>query len=282
MAPKNLQLVRTRLSLSPRPSGLWVAGLATAALFAGTVAFWLDAGGAQHLWPATRAALYERGEWLRAPLSALAHADPRHFLSNAFLFFVFALLLNGYFGALAFPILPALLAPAIMALTVRAYAPETQLIGASGAVNAMIGQWVALYWLTARHLRLRLRTLRAIGFSAAILIPGAVEPEVSNLAHAIGFAIGLATGALLFAAAMRRIRADEQWVEATEEEEDLGDGAGSGLGSGSSLPWQPPPFGRRSVQELGEGALGRTSTGESALAGADATAPPSGQLKAKQ
>ena len=181
------------------------------ALTAATVVYWMDWRRAQDLWPASRDAVFHRAEWSRTFLSILAHADPRHLLSNSLLFFVFALLLAGYFGPLAFPIAPLAVAPVITALTVYAYSPDANLIGASGMVNAMVGEWLVLYWLTARNLRGRLRTMRALGFALMTLVPETIDPERSDLAHAIGFALGVAIGFPVFWTLKSSLRADETW-----------------------------------------------------------------------
>jgi rhomboid protease GluP len=206
-----IRVVReTLLSRRPHPAAARAALAGVSLLIATSVLYWSDPSGAAGGLPASRESVFGRGEYWRLLSSLGAHSDAAHLLANAALFGLLSYLLFGYYGAIVFPGLATLLGAATTGITLLGYPPEARLVGASGMVYAMAGFWLALYLLVERRLRPGKRLLRALGFAAILLLPTAIEPRVSYRAHAIGFALGGAAGALFFGARREALRAAER------------------------------------------------------------------------
>jgi rhomboid protease GluP len=200
----------TLLSRRPHPAAGRAALAGVALLVATSLLYWNGPPGVAHGLPASGESVFGRGEYWRLVSSLGAHSDPSHLLANAALFGLLSYLLFGYFGAAAYPALATLLGAATTGIALLGYPPDARLVGASGMVYAMAGFWLALYLLVDRRLRPGRRLLRALGFAAIVLLPTAIEPQVSYRAHAIGFALGGTTGVLFFAARRRVLRAAER------------------------------------------------------------------------
>ena len=142
-------------------------------------------------WTISRHTFYEQHEVWRALLACFAHADFVHLLANAPLFIVFGTLLYGYFGLVAFPLLAFVAGALANAATVLLYAPQTELLGASGVNYAMVGMWLVYFLARATAYKTSHRVMRAMAFALVILIPNTYEPRVSYAAHGFGFAFGV-------------------------------------------------------------------------------------------
>jgi len=200
----------TLLSRSPHPSSRAFAAAGVATLGVVSAIYWGDVGGLRDALPASGGDVLLRGEYWRLFTCLGVHADGRHLLANAALFGILAYLLRGYFGVVAFPLLPVLMGGVTTALTLPVYRPDTQLVGASGMVYAMAGFWLVLYLLVERRVGPGKRLVRATGFALIVLAPTVLEPQVSYRAHAIGFAVGTLAGAAFFAVRRDRIREAER------------------------------------------------------------------------
>jgi rhomboid protease GluP len=141
-------------------------------------------------------ALLNRHEYWRIITSLLAHSDLYHLLSNAMIFLVFGWMLKAYFGLIAFPVLSFMTGIIANSLTAAVYRPETRLIGASGMAYGMAALWLVFYIRHDTDHSVPVRIFRAIGFSLVMLFPTTFDPQISYLAHGIGFAAGLVIGIL--------------------------------------------------------------------------------------
>jgi rhomboid protease GluP len=188
----------TYLSRRPAPDSAKVAAASLAVLVAISAVYWLDPLGLAARLPASREAVLERGEYWRLLTAIGAHADLRHLLANGFVFGVLSYLLYGYYGLRVHPLLTLALGAATTAFATATYPPRTQLLGASGLVYAMAGFWLVLYLLLERRLSFAKRLVRSTGFALVVLAPTAFEPLVSYRAHAIGFGLGVLSGAGYF------------------------------------------------------------------------------------
>ncbi len=150
----------------------------------------------EKLW-ASGEAVYNNGEYWRIITSVFTHGDIYHLLSNALIFIIFGWILRAYFGFFVFPVLSLAIGAACTLLTIAVYEPETRLIGASGMNYGMAALWLVLYLRFDIDNRLARKILRAFGFTLAVLFPSTYNPQVSYLAHAIGFGLGLAAGIAL-------------------------------------------------------------------------------------
>ena len=148
------------------------------------------------LW-ASGEAVYKNGEYWRIITSVFTHEDIYHLLSNALIFLVFGWILRAYFGFFVFPVLSLIIGAVCTLLTIAIYEPGMRLIGASGMNYGMAALWLVFYLKFDTDNRLARRVLRAFGFTLAVLFPSTYNPEVSYLAHALGFGLGLAAGVAL-------------------------------------------------------------------------------------
>lgn len=216
------KIVATHLSRSPAPAAAWIAVLSTLVLMLVSSLIWSLPGAWEDLTVASREAVYGRHEYWRLWTATLTHADFKHLLSNALLFFVLGYFLTAYFGLVMFPILAFVLGGVINAVAVASYRPEVQLLGASGVVYWMGGAWLVLYLLIDRRRSWKSRWLRVFGVSILLFVPSeAFDPSISYRTHFIGFVIGLLTGLLYYAANFTRLRAAEvvEWNPVEPEAE---------------------------------------------------------------
>ncbi len=145
----------------------------------------------------TRDLVFGQHEYWRLLTGILLHADVGHLLSNAPLLLIFGWFLRSYFGSPAFPIMAVILGIGAHAATLWQYAPQTQLVGASGLVYAMVAMWLGLYIRFSTNEKVLSRIFRAGGFTLALMLPTTFEARTSYLAHAIGFGLGL-LGAIMY------------------------------------------------------------------------------------
>jgi rhomboid protease GluP len=133
-------------------------------------------------------------EWWRGVSALFLHSGIVHLLGNTIGFLAFGWLLYGYFGILAFPILPLVFGILTNYLTVFSYSPNVKLVGISGMLYSMIALWLVLYLKFDTARKLSARVVRAVSFAALMLIPTQYDASRSDLAHGIGFVSGLVAG----------------------------------------------------------------------------------------
>lgn len=143
---------------------------------------------------ASGAAVFGRGEVWRLFTALLAHGDLGHLASNLLPFLFYGWMLQSYFGLWVFPLLALVAGLVSNAVTIALYPPQLQLLGASGMIYGMVALWLVLYLRFDSQRRMPQRVARAVGFALLMLMPTTYEPQVSYLAHASGFAAGLAGG----------------------------------------------------------------------------------------
>ncbi len=119
-----------------------------------------------------------------------------------------------------FPILSFAMAPVIQLITLAFYHNQTTLIGISGVVYWLTGTWIALFIGTERRLSVGRRLIASLGFFLAMMIPTHFEPNVSYLAHAVGFVLGLVSGGLIFTSKYKSIRQADRYETKVEWIED--------------------------------------------------------------
>lgn len=129
-------------------------------------------------------------EFWRLLTSMAVHSDLSHLLSNGVLFFIFGWILRAYIGSLAFPYLAILAGIITQAITLLTYPSGVRLVGASGAIYAMVGLWLTYYLLIEKNQRLFTKVMRSLAFVLVVLMPSTIQKNVSYRAHAIGFLVG--------------------------------------------------------------------------------------------
>jgi rhomboid protease GluP len=207
------KLVRTLLSKKPRPGAALASILSLGFL---TLIFAVDqenAFGLSRYLTASSTQVFADHEYWRAFTAPLVHADLGHLGSNALFFGGLAFLLNGYFGGWVFPTLSFISGGLINFVVLPFYPAEAVIVGASGIVHFMAAFWLTLYFAIERRLSYPARLMNVIAFSAVLFIPEALQENVSYLSHAIGFGLGVISGALYFSFYGRSIQAHEVWEE---------------------------------------------------------------------
>lgn len=200
----------TWLSAKPRPESSFVAATATFSLVAASLLYWTDTWNAKAWMPASADAVFERGEIWRLWTTLFAHGDAGHLASNSFLFFILGFFLFGYFGLRIFPLAAFFWGGIANLIVLKTYAPDTQLIGASGIVYWMGGTWLVLYYFLSRQKNLVQRCLRTLGVAILLFMPAeAFQQQVSYRTHFVGFVLGLGLGTWHFLWHRARFRAAE-------------------------------------------------------------------------
>jgi len=168
----------------------------------------------------TWGALWAEGQWLRLFSALFLHADWAHLLGNLVFLLIFGLPAEKVMGAGRFLVL-FLLGGAVanLAAVLLIGGPDRLVIGASGAVSAVIGAYLALFPRAklgvVLPLGLFLQFVRTpapllIGLWALLQVVFAyIGPSfgaVAWAAHIAGFAFGVAFALVVRAAVARRMR----------------------------------------------------------------------------
>lgn len=183
-----------------------------------SIVYWSYPQG-EYLW-ASGETVFQKNELWRLVTALFTHGDIAHLLANGWLFILFGWMLRSYFGFMAFPLLSFGAGIITNGVTVYLYHPAVRLIGASGMVHGMVAIWIVWYIFFDRERRPGQRILRATGFSLAMLVPAVVKPEVSYLAHGVGFLAGIILSLLFLVPVKRRVeKIEERITEELNEEE---------------------------------------------------------------
>lgn len=187
----------------PKAGSAWVPNLLMSFIFISCVLHWSGLVGESSYFVASRDAVFGDGEYWRLLTALGGHGDLMHLLHNAPIFWFFCWILQGYFGWIFS--LCAVLVIGILsnAVTVWFYEDRMRLLGASGMVYGMVALWLVLYIRFDHKGWWVKRVMRSLGFSLLVLFPQTYEPNVSYLAHASGFAIGLILALAMIPVAQR-------------------------------------------------------------------------------
>ncbi len=176
-----------------------VSGFATAVLFIVSQLYWNPEFIAGSLLSATREQVFVGHEYWRLWTTLLIHADLKHLVSNALLFFIIGIFLNAYFGVLLFPVVALAFGGLINLHVLQGLPDHVVLLGASGVVYWMGGFWLTLYLLLDSRRTFVQRALRAFGVAILLFMPAeAFEPSTSYSSHVVGFIYGLGFGAIYY------------------------------------------------------------------------------------
>lgn len=161
-------------------------------------------------YPASFRLVYGKGEYWRAWTTLFVHADPAHLLSNVVLFVPFAYALLSAYSLLFFPLAGFLIGGLVNLVVLRTMPDSVMLVGASGVVYWMGASWVTLAILVDRRDRMTKRLLKGFGVSMILFLPEVYRPEVSYLAHLLGYFAGVGAALVYYALERRRfLRAEK-------------------------------------------------------------------------
>ena len=179
----------------PKPGSAWLPNMGCIIMIIASLVNWTWTKGMPPF-VATGERVFQDGEWWRVVFALFGHGDVMHIAHNAPVFWFFAWVLHAYFGWVASIALTLAIGLLSNLWTLWIYDPEIQLLGASGMIYGMVALWLVLYirfdtkgwWVK--------RVMRSLGFSLLVLFPQTYERNVSYLAHATGFGLGIAVGLL--------------------------------------------------------------------------------------
>ena len=143
---------------------------------------------------ASRASVFGDYQFWRIFTAQFQHADTKHLLNNLLPFVGLGWILWGYFGFVAFPLVPILAGAMANLIAVLTYPPQVGIVGLSGTVFAMAGLWSALYIKHDFRYSVQKRILRATGFILVLFFPLTLEQDISDRVHVLGGLAGLAAG----------------------------------------------------------------------------------------
>lgn len=151
------------------------------------------------LWPPL---VTQAGEWWRLLAAALLHAGWIHFLTNLFVLAIFARIVEATVGPLwliaAFVIGAVASSGAVLAAMTSGLTTEGVLVGASGAIFALVGLETARIVAAWRRTRDELDRRRVVLLVIVMVLQTVIDlsvPEISLTAHLSGFVTGLLLGA---------------------------------------------------------------------------------------
>lgn len=192
------------LTRRPDPNAFFVAMLSALLLAVGSFFYWSNFQGSGEWMTGIRESVFVKHEFWRLWTALFAHADLGHLLSNEVLFFAFAFLLYGQFGAWAFPGAAIFFGGITNLAVLRTMPPQAELLGISGVVCWMGGAWLALYFMVETSDKLAVRLLKAIGVAVILFIPETIHPNISYLSHFVGFMLGAGWGLFYYRKNRRR------------------------------------------------------------------------------
>lgn len=180
------------LTRPTRARPIFWALVAGVILYLGAWMYWSDFLGANSWMAASRHQVFTQGEWWRAWTTLFAHADLAHLFANSFPFFLFALPLMSHFSLRFFPLAGFFMGGLVNLIVLSTMPEHVTLVGASGLVHWMGAAWVTLYVILENRQTFRLRFASALFLSMTLFMPDTFRPEVSYMAHGVGFLSGIA------------------------------------------------------------------------------------------
>lgn len=203
------RLVSTLITGKPSIDAFIVASLTVLVITLVSLFYWQAPTVWSDLLPAANEQVFSQHQIWRLFTAVFIHADMEHLLSNMYMLWIFIFFVFGYFGFGVFPVLSLFIAGLVNALAVYSYAPQIQLLGASGLVYILGGFWLTLYLLVQRQYKFINRLMRVLGIAVIIFMPSTFVPSTSYRTHAIGFAAGVLMGIFYFYKNKKEIRSHE-------------------------------------------------------------------------
>lgn len=162
------------------------------------------------------ALVFKEGQWYRLLTSLFIHGDLKHLLSNSLMLLILSYYVIEYYGVRLFMTYALMFGVLTNALTLSQMRPEIGLLGASGVVYFLWGLWLSLYVFIQRSVTLSRRVGKVVAVTLFLLVPSSFDPQVSYLAHGIGFSVGLGAGVGHFLIFKKKIRSFEKYKYSIE------------------------------------------------------------------
>lgn len=164
--------------------------------------------------------IFKSGEYYRLFTSQFIHGDLKHLLSNSLMLLVLSYFVIEYYGLLTFAVYSLSAGVLTNAITLYFMNPEIGLLGASGVVYFLWGLWLTLYVFIQRTAPLSRRIMKAIAVTLFLLVPSSFDPQVSYMAHGVGFAVGILYGVGHFIFNRKKIRSFERFKYTVEYDDE--------------------------------------------------------------
>jgi rhomboid protease GluP len=132
---------------------------------------------------------------------------------------IFSYFVYGYFGFTVFPFVSFLVAAVVNAFAIMSYAPDMQLLGASGLVYVLGGFWLTMYFFIQRQYSTVNRFMRVTGIALMIFWPTSFAPTTSYRTHALGFVAGIIMAGFYFYKNRQAVRSYEVYKVSYVESE---------------------------------------------------------------
>lgn len=147
--------------------------------------------------------ILDEGEWWRLLAAAFLHGGFLHITLNMLNLYILGRILEPMMGSVRFAI--AYLVGAVLSsygsvLVLQYYSEDEVLVGASGAIFALIGLLVAftlVNFLSTREPIEKQRLTNLVAIALIQFVIGAMVPQIAGSAHMAGFAVGIVTGLLM-------------------------------------------------------------------------------------
>jgi len=165
-------------------------------LYAACSAYWSNFAQAHEWMAATPRQVFQLHEWWRPWTTLFAHGDLAHLFANSLLFFGFSYLLHSYFSVWFFPVMGLLMGGLANVVVLLTLGDDVTLVGASGLVHWMGAAWATLHVLLENRQNFRPRFGNALFLMLVLFTPDTYRPNVSYLAHFIGFIFGVGSSYL--------------------------------------------------------------------------------------
>lgn len=160
-------------------------------LYGGCYLYFHDVWQAGEWMAATPRQVFQEHEWWRAWTTLIAHGDLAHLLANSFLFFLFAYTLMSHFSWWFFPLAGFVMGGVTNLIVLLTLGEDVRLVGASGMVHWMGAAWTTLFLLLENRQTFRTRFGSGLFLMLVLFTPDTYKPNVSYLAHFVGFALGV-------------------------------------------------------------------------------------------
>jgi rhomboid protease GluP len=213
------RLIKTLITGRPSKTAFLVASLTVMLMTLASFFYWQNIFGWEHFLPAIKVEVFTNSQWWRIFTAIFIHADTEHLLSNMYMLWIFSYFVYGYFGFTVFPFVSFLVAAVVNAFAIMSYAPDMQLLGASGLVYVLGGFWLTMYFFIQRQYSTVNRFMRVTGIALMIFWPTSFAPTTSYRTHALGFVAGIIMAGFYFYKNRQAVRSYEVYKVSYVESE---------------------------------------------------------------
>ncbi|MCR9205784.1 MAG: rhomboid family intramembrane serine protease [Halobacteriovoraceae bacterium] len=164
--------------------------------------------------------IFGKGDYYRLLTSLFIHGDLKHLLSNSLMLLVLSYFVIEYYSLKTFALYSLSAGVLTNVITILFMKPEIGLLGASGVVYFLWSLWLTLYVLIQRTVPLSRRIMKVTAVTLFLLVPSSFDPQVSYMAHGVGFAVGIIFGMTHFFFFRKKIRSFEKYKYTVEYDDE--------------------------------------------------------------